>query len=189
MLSSHSLAHNLPGPKAHILVNHSGQACLTDFRPLAIAAEKEYMSSAEGTSRWMGPEFLNPATGPARESDCYSLGMVIYEVLSGQVPSGSDRDFNFILNIMSGECPEKPEGARGVWFTAEIWAMLELCWKLRPADWPDSRDILRVLERAQPPSGSPAPGTLPHSPQTLKLTSNCPCRATPRQTSGGTTPR
>ena len=48
------------------------------------------MSFTEGgTYRWMSPELLDPerfgmsATGdnrPTKQSDCYALGMVIYEV-------------------------------------------------------------------------------------------------------------
>ena len=46
-----------------------------------------------GTTRWMSPELLDPnyfnSDGlPSRESDCYALGMVIYEV-SGLLPSWS----------------------------------------------------------------------------------------------------
>ena len=39
-----------------------------------------------GTTRWMSPELLDPdlfGTGdcrPTKQSDCYALGMVIYEV-------------------------------------------------------------------------------------------------------------
>jgi len=38
-----------------------------------------------GTTRWMSPELLDPSHFdsdglPSRESDCYALGMVIYEV-------------------------------------------------------------------------------------------------------------
>ena len=37
--------------------------------------------SAGGTVRWMSPELLfGQDTPPTRESDCYALGMVIYEV-------------------------------------------------------------------------------------------------------------
>ena len=41
--------------------------------------------SPGGTLSWMGPELLDPprfgSDGcPTRESDCYALGMVIYEV-------------------------------------------------------------------------------------------------------------
>ena len=42
--------------------------------------------SHEGTDRWMSPELLVPEqfeisdTRPTKQSDCYALGMVIYEV-------------------------------------------------------------------------------------------------------------
>ena len=159
----HSLAHNLPRLKANILVNYDGHACWIDFGLSTIIAEKEAITSstsAGGTIRWMGPELLDPqAFGstdghPTRESDCYSLGMVIYEVLSGRVPFHSCGFPLVFSKVLNGERPEKPEGALGAWFTTEIWTMLELCWKPRPADRPSSRDILWGLERAQPPSRS-----------------------------------
>jgi hypothetical protein len=45
--------------------------------------------TAGGTRRWMSPELLDPerfgipeseGDRPTRQSDCYALGMVIYEV-------------------------------------------------------------------------------------------------------------
>ena len=39
-----------------------------------------------GTTRWMSPELLNPEMfkksddWPTKQSDCYALGMVVYEV-------------------------------------------------------------------------------------------------------------
>ena len=42
--------------------------------------------SSGGTERWMSPELLMPEqfgfseTRPTKQSDCYALGMVIYEV-------------------------------------------------------------------------------------------------------------
>jgi hypothetical protein len=44
--------------------------------------------AAGGTHRWMSPELLDPVLfgipesedRPTRQSDCYALGMVIYEV-------------------------------------------------------------------------------------------------------------
>ena len=37
--------------------------------------------SSAGTVRWMSPELLfDQNSPPAHESDCYALGMVIYEV-------------------------------------------------------------------------------------------------------------
>ena len=45
----------------------------------------ETVDSSGGTYRWMSPELLDPegynSDGRStRESDCYALGMVIYEV-------------------------------------------------------------------------------------------------------------
>ena len=163
---SHSLAHDLPKLKANILVSYHGHACWIDFGLSTIIAEKEALTSstsARGTTRWMGPELLAPeafgSTGgrPTRESDCYALGMVIYEVLSEQMPFHLYGTGSVLVKVLGGERPKKPKGAQGAWFTAEIWTMLELCWKRRPADRPSSRDILRGLERAQPPSSSSSP--------------------------------
>ena len=42
-----------------------------------------------GTTRWMSPELLYPEKfggsdgRPTKQSDCYALGMVVYEVLTG----------------------------------------------------------------------------------------------------------
>ena len=44
-----------------------------------------------GTTRWMSPELLYPEEfgcsdkRPTKQSDCYALGMVVYEVLTDVV--------------------------------------------------------------------------------------------------------
>ena len=44
--------------------------------------------TAGGTTRWMSPELLYPEEfghcddRPTKQSDCYALGMVVYEVLT-----------------------------------------------------------------------------------------------------------
>ena len=45
----------------------------------------ETVESSGGTFRWMAPELLDPPRfgtngRPTRESDCYALGMTVYEV-------------------------------------------------------------------------------------------------------------
>lgn len=169
---------------ANILVNQHGQACLADFTLLTIVTEQGSSTGTGGTIRWMSPELLHPeAFGftnarPTRESDCYALGMVIYEVLSGWVPFDSCKDITVILKVVSGERPAKPEGARGVWFTAEIWAMLGLCWSPRPADRPSSRDILRGLGESQSPLRSSAPHVYLDVATDVDATSSASIRST-----------
>jgi len=101
----------------------------------------------------MSPELINPSqfgfenSQRTEESDCYALGMVILEVLSGQVPFQGDRDFIAIRRVLEGECPERPQGAEGVWFTDDLWGILEQCWSSEPDDRPTVEDVLGNLER------------------------------------------
>jgi len=107
-----------------------------------------------GTTRWMSPELLNPDlfgfkdSRPTKESDCYALGMVVLEVLSGQAPLASDKDFIVMRKIVDGERPGRPEGLEGAWFTDNLWRMLELCWATRPESRPSIEAVLECLEWA-----------------------------------------
>ena len=54
---------------------------------ISVASESSLMSfTAGGTTRWMSPELLYPEKygisddRPTKQSDCYALGMVVYEV-------------------------------------------------------------------------------------------------------------
>jgi len=114
-----------------------------------------------GTIRWTSPELFDPAqfglkeARPTEKSDCYALGMVIYEVLSGQVPFAHCVDTVVILDVMRGERPRRPQGAQGAWFTGGLWGMLELCWESQPGDRPSLRTVLQCLEGVRRPSMSP----------------------------------
>jgi len=112
-----------------------------------------------GAIRWMSPELLNPyqfgskEIRPTEESDCYALGMVIYEVLSGQVPFPQDRISVVFLKVIKGERPTRP---RGPGFTDDLWEMLELCWKHQPHDRPTLKTLLQRLEGVTQALRSPA---------------------------------
>ena len=98
--------------------------------------------------RWTGPELLDPGmfdfddSQPTRESDCYSLGMVILEVFSGKVPFVQYEDFVIARKVIEGEYPERPEDAP---FTDDLWSTLEQCWSLQPKYRPNVEAVLRCL--------------------------------------------
>jgi len=99
----------------------------------------------------MSPELLDPdrfSLGdgrPTKRSDCYALGMVILEVLSGKPPFPNYNGMTVMRKIVEGGRPGRPEGEEGVWFTADLWGMLEQCWSLQPEGRPTIDEVLRCL--------------------------------------------
>ena len=108
----------------------------------------------------MSPELLDPESfdledsRPTKESDIYALGMVVYEVLSGQAPFPRCKDAAVIRKVMRGERPERPQGVRGAWFKDGLWEILELCWKPQRGDRPSLKTLLQCLEGADVESGN-----------------------------------
>ena len=148
-------ARSSPGPQANILINHDGHACLADFGLLTIASNQEtFVRSCVrgGMIPWTSPErFDSVESGPTKESDCYALGMVICEVLSGRPPFASPRSFRLLRRIMEGQRPERPQGEESALFTDDLWETLQLCWKQKPDERTNATVVLQCLERASLP--------------------------------------
>ena len=174
---------NTPHVKANILIDETSRARLADFGLVTIiSGASSHLSSSEsiqgGTSRWMSPELFRPKdfgledNRRTKYSDCYALGMVIYEVLSGQVPFSHHKADAAIVEVCMGGRPERPRGAEEKFFTDVIWEVLERCWTPRRDGRPSIEDVLQVLDEASrswtplsPLEGSPAidPAVWSHS--------------------------
>ena len=144
--------------KVNILVDHGGHARLADFGLLTIISDSTNFTVSSsmmacGTTRWMAPELHDPDkfglkdSRATRESDCYALGMVILEVLSRQAPFAQSKDVVVLQKVIKGERPGRPEGVDGVWFTDDLWQMLNLCWESQPGDRPTIQAVLECLEQ------------------------------------------
>ena len=140
--------------KTNILIDGTGHARLADFGLLTIISDTTSLGSSihGGTFRWMSPELFYPEnfglkdSRRTKHSDCYALGMVIWEVLSGQVPFPRCDVYAVVAKVSRGERPTRPQGAGGTWFTDGIWSMLKHCWTPRPGDRPQTGDVLLCLE-------------------------------------------
>jgi len=114
----------------------------------------------------MSPELLDPEqfglkdSCLTKESDCYALGMVVYEVLTGGAPFAGCKSTVVIRRVMDGKRPERPHGTpAGSRFTDDLWGMLERCWEHQPHDRPSLKTLLLCLEGATQASRSPSPIT------------------------------
>ena len=166
--------------KANILIDQDRHARLAGFRNATFARDPEDLTisalttNAYGAIRWMSPELLDPEKfgfedmRPTKGSDCYALGMVILEVLSGRVPFVGDKDVVVIRIIAEGKIPKRPEEA---WFTNDVWGTLKSCWESKPQNRPRLKAVLQCLENASvswtssshpvPPTANSSEGELP----------------------------
>jgi len=107
----------------------------------------------------MSPERIAPEKfgfkngRPTISSDCYALGMVIYETISGNFPFHKDTDPAVSLKVIGGERP--PRGAK---FAESLWGMLERCWAPGPNDRPSIETVLQFLEIIPSLPGPSLPG-------------------------------
>ncbi len=153
----HGVVHRDVKPENIFLDAESGRAMLSDFG-IAFSVEHEsrltVTGATIGTPAYMAPEQIDGAPANAR-SDLYSLGVVAWEMLSGQRPWAGQSLFNVILkqkteelppidSLRPGEVPERLQyliermmqkrpgarfaGAEGLIAKLDRWS--------EPADWP-----------------------------------------------------
>ena len=177
-----------PFSKANILINRSLRACIADFGLSAMTRSGALTNDAAsfisqyslapftlgGTYRWMSPELLFPENfgitddRPTRQSDCFALGMVIYEVccsysaaiprpglnypqvLSGHVPYRKLSSRLAMNEIIEGRRPKKPKLATRLGFTKELREVLEWCWLEDRNRRPNLGVVLSTLNNTAP---------------------------------------
>ena len=95
---------------ANILLDGSGQPHVTDFGlAKRLAGEGDLPSSTAivGTPSYMAPEQASGKTMLSTAIDIFSLGAILYELLTGRSPFRADTPFETLLQVVQKE-PERP---------------------------------------------------------------------------------
>lgn len=91
---------------ANVMISDDGQVVLTDFGIARIMGATQYTQTGalSGTPAYMSPEQGQGERGDER-SDIYSLGVMLYEMVTGIVPYDADTPFAVIMKHISEPLP------------------------------------------------------------------------------------
>ncbi|KIJ07611.1 hypothetical protein PAXINDRAFT_102882 [Paxillus involutus ATCC 200175] len=151
-LHSQSIIHgDLSG--SNVLIDGNGRACISDFGLSTLLTKlggSTYATSShvQGTLRWTAPELLDfqvpedeenpPDVFPTPQSDVYSFGSIMLQILTGKVPYHyCIRDAQVLSAILKGMIPTRPSREL---VTDRQWTFMQRCWmpvgagESRPSD-------------------------------------------------------
>jgi serine/threonine protein kinase len=138
-LHSHGIVHgNLSGN--NVLVDALGRASLADPGLSVLVPEISGMSyfrlSTSGAMRFAAPELFKKSSRgevplPSISSDRYSLGSIIYFVLSGSLPYSTLTDSDVLVELLLGVAPALPSDLNTS-ITREQWQFIQGCWSEIP---------------------------------------------------------
>ncbi len=103
-------------------------------------------TTTAGSLRWMSPERFKPSGKASFASDVWALGMVFFEIVSGEIPYSSTNDDALVRSwITSGETDDIPDECTKNY--PKFAQVIKSCWGKDPASRPIAETVLQQMER------------------------------------------
>ncbi|KIJ11642.1 hypothetical protein PAXINDRAFT_84217, partial [Paxillus involutus ATCC 200175] len=159
----------------NVLVGEDQTASLTDFGLSTLLTEVGGQVSSSlmggGTVRWNAPERLvaltnenvvpEPLKKPTPQSDTYSFGRIMLQVLEGKIPYHYIQyDHNVSPYITKGIDPNRP---REPAIDDQDWKYIKSCWNHNPDSRPSDDNIVTFVESRIPPRRFTLPKSLSYT--------------------------
>jgi serine/threonine protein kinase len=131
---------------SNVLVANDGRIVLTDFG-LALNVQQGTLGQVFGTPHYISPEQAVSSTNAVAQSDIYSLGVMLYEMLTGSVPFDDESPISLALLHVS-EPPPLPTTINPDLNIATEAVLLKVLSKEPHERFETSADLMEALERA-----------------------------------------
>ena len=133
----------------NVILDDEGAAKVTDFGiARAGASEMTETGSIMGTAQYLSPEQAQGHSVTAA-SDIYSIGVMLYELLTGRLPFGGDSAVSIALKHLSEPPPPMSSGDLRIEPNLEAVVMGALA-KDPAARWQSAEDFAQALEACRP---------------------------------------
>jgi len=157
----HGVVHRDVKP-SNILLSKDGRVLLGDFG-MALEVRDGSMGNIFGTPHYISPEQAKRSADAVPQSDIYSLGVIMYEVLTGSAPFNDPSPTNIALQHIS----QKPPSPRSVnpSLSPEVeTVLLKVLEKDVKERYQTSAKFMQALEQALTSAGVPKKAALPPLP-------------------------
>lgn len=143
---------------ANILIDNRGRVVLTDFG-IAITRDAGAQQQLVGTPGYMAPEQLTPGATLTECADIYALGLILYELLTGQHP---------FENRLARSSEPVPASARVPDVDPRLEQIVTQALRLDPRDRPQTaRSMVAALEAPVHPEPDERTAPPPHRRATV----------------------
>eukprot|EP00026_Physarum_polycephalum_P011836 Phypoly_transcript_12081.p1 GENE.Phypoly_transcript_12081~~Phypoly_transcript_12081.p1 ORF type:complete len:316 (+),score=36.92 Phypoly_transcript_12081:191-1138(+) len=145
--------HALPTPVLHrditsrsLLIQNKSKVMLSGFGLAKTFSLATLQIETFGSLRWSPPEVLDYKKSWTEKSDIYSLGMVFFEMVSGQVPF-QEEEWNLdkiMSKISKGTRPKIPKQC-----PKDFVKVIKQCWHTNPKLRPTAKELVTTIKECQ----------------------------------------
>jgi serine/threonine protein kinase len=179
---AHGIIHRDVKP-SNVLISVDGRILLSDFG-LVMDINRGTMGETFGSPAYISPEQARSSAGAVPQSDIYSLGIMLYEMLIGVVPFYDPSAAALALKHLTEE-PPRPRSLNARINPATEAVLLRALRKQPAERYATGREMISALERALNPElqtqAAAAPQPMSPETQVFRTSQN---QATTRQASG-----
>lgn len=131
----------------NILIDDDFNAKVCDFGLARIKQTTMTLTGKQGTPLWMSPQMLSG--DPSGEMcDVYSFAIVMWEILTRQLPYKGEKSFHVTAAVVRGEKrPALPELSSLNKFEQRFVQLMTTCWAQNPKDRFPFTKIIETLEQ------------------------------------------